>query len=74
MQVERNRSLVEFCEEEGMDMQGLQKILDKYTYTGKIPLRDDIINVLENKPKLFERTTVIERILARLKGYVERFE
>ncbi|MFA6090772.1 MAG: type I restriction endonuclease subunit R [Candidatus Gracilibacteria bacterium] len=74
MQGEKNRSFLELCNEEGINSEGFQKIISDYLYTGKLPLRDEIIGVLNTKPKLLERTPIIERVLAKLKGFVERFE
>ncbi len=74
MQVEKQIGMLQLCTEEGMNLTGFQKILSDYLYTGKLPLRDQIIGVLRTKPKLLERKAVIERILGKLRGFVERFE
>jgi type I restriction enzyme R subunit len=74
MQGEKNRSFLELCNEEGINSEWFQKIISDYLYTWKLPLRDEIIGVLNTKPKLLERTPIIERVLAKLKGFVERFE
>ena len=39
----------------------------------KTPLRDEIIDILEMPPKLKERRTIAERIIDKIKAFVETF-
>jgi type I restriction enzyme R subunit len=48
--------------------------LSSYLYTWKMPLRWDIVNTLNTKPKILERTSIIQRITDKLLSFVEKFE
>ena len=58
---------------EGLDAEGLQKIIGDYLFTEKTPLRDDVIGIMQTRPKLKERGTITERIIAKIKAFVETF-
>lgn len=73
-QGERKRAFEKFCNEENIDAEKFQKILNSYLYTGKKPLRQDIVDTLTEKPKLTERTTIIGRITSKMMKFVEMFE
>ena len=57
------------------DMVGywMQALIDDYLFTEREPLRDDIVNVLQEKPKILERKTIVERVIAKMKAFVETF-
>jgi type I restriction enzyme, R subunit len=61
------------CEEEKLDPAKLQEVLGDYLFTQIEPQPDAIINMLQEKPKILERKTIMERILQRLKDFVETF-
>lgn len=52
----------------------LAHVIDYYLYTEKEPLRDSLLDTLQGtKPGILERKTVVERILNKLKNFVETF-
>lgn len=59
--------------EEGLKQEKLEKIIGNYLFTEKTPMRDDIIGILEKRPSLKERSTVAERVIAKIKAFVETF-
>ncbi len=59
--------------EEDIEPARLQELIGNYLFTEKVPLRDDIIGVMNNRPALKERKTTAERITAKLLGFVETF-
>ncbi len=61
------------AKEEGLDRVGLQKILSHYLFTEKTPMRDEVIKIMNAKPSLRERSTVAERVINKIKGFVETF-
>ena len=56
-----------------MDFEGLQQIIGDYLFTEKPPMRDDVIQIMEKRPGLRERKTVSERIISKIKAFVETF-
>jgi type I restriction enzyme R subunit len=70
---EKRKALHTLSEEEGLDPDGLEKILGNYLFTEKTPLRDEVIEIMETRPSLKERGTVAERVIDRIRGYVEIF-
>ena len=70
---EKEVAIRELCETEGLEFSGLRKVIDIYLFTEKTPLRDEIIDILEMPPKLKERRTIAERIIDKIKAFVETF-
>jgi type I restriction enzyme, R subunit len=52
---------------------GLQKLIDTYLFTERLPLNDDIVGLLIEKPKLLQRKTITERIKDKVLDFVEAF-
>jgi len=58
-----------------------QKILAKpgasthypYLFTEKTPMRDDVIGIMEKRPGLRERRSVADRVIDKIKTFVETF-
>jgi len=70
---EKRKALVSLGEEEGLDPNGLEKVLGNYLFTEKTPMRDEIIEIMETRPSLRERSTVAERVIDKIRGFVETF-
>ena len=70
---ERQNAIKTMCEDEGLRPDGLEKVLGNYLFTEKVPLRDDIIGIMNDKPSLRERKTVAERVVGRIKDFVSTF-
>jgi type I restriction enzyme R subunit len=51
----------------------VRKIVDKYIYEQRVPLKDEIAGTLKVKPKLLERKKVIPRVLDKIVGFIEKF-
>lgn len=62
-----------FCTEEKIDPARLRDLLGDYLFTQIEPQPDAIINLLQEKPKILERKTIMERILQRLKAFVDTY-
>ena len=58
---------------EGLDIDGLQKVIGDYLFTEKTPLRDEIIDIMNTRPGLKERRAITERIIDKIKAFVETF-
>ena len=70
---EQQKALNEMCQEEKLNPNKLQNIIEHYLFTERNPLREDIVNTLEIKPKIRERKTIIERVSKKIYDFVETF-
>jgi type I restriction enzyme, R subunit len=72
-EAERQKGFETIWKEEKLNPEGLQGILSDYLFSDRKPLRDDVIKILEVKPKLLERKSIGERIIDKIVGYVDTF-
>ena len=70
---EKQKAVQALSETEGLDMEGLQGVIGNYLFTEKTPLRDEVIAIMHTRPKLKERGTLTDRIIEKIKAYVETF-
>lgn len=70
---EKKEALNQLSEEESIDQAKAEKVIGQYLFTEKKPLRDDVINLLKERPSLKDRASVAERITNRIVGFVETF-
>jgi len=63
-----------FCKEENIDNSKFEKLLSNYLYTEKMPLKEEIAETLNYKPKLLERKSVIDRIKDKMQEFINIFE
>ncbi len=66
-------ALGKICEEEQLDQKQFQALIDAYIYSEQEPLRDEVFKCLDNRPSLLEARTIGERIIAKMKDFVEVF-
>lgn len=70
---QKKKAVEELSQTEGLDLEGLQKIISDYLFTEKTPMRDDVINIMSQRPSLKERSSISERIIDKIKAFVETF-
>lgn len=70
---EKQKAMKALSETEGLDQAGLQKVIGNYLFTEKTPMRDDVINIMSHRPGLKERGTISDRVIAKIKAFVETF-
>ncbi|WP_170331077.1 type I restriction endonuclease subunit R [Ruegeria arenilitoris] len=71
---EQKRVAIEtLSSEEGLKKEKLEKVIGNYLFTEKTPMRDDIIGIMNKRPSLRERSTVAERVISKIKAYVETY-
>lgn len=70
---EKRKAIAELSATEGLDLEGLQKVIGDYLFTEKSPMRDEVIGILEKRPSLKERSSISERIIGKIKAFVETF-
>ena len=70
---EQKRALGALTAEEKLDPLKLQALLGNYLFTERQPLREEVIDMVEVKPKILERKAVYERVVGKVLGYVDTF-
>ncbi|MCG8329983.1 MAG: type I restriction endonuclease subunit R [Chitinophagales bacterium] len=71
---EKLSALNSLCEKEKLSKDKLFKIIDNYLFTGRKPLRDNIVGAMEVKPKLLQRKTIAERVIDKIINFVQTFD
>ncbi|MES0489588.1 MAG: hypothetical protein ABUK01_06340 [Leptospirales bacterium] len=66
-------ALGKICEDEKLDRKQFQSLIDAYIYSEQEPLREDIYKCLDNRPSVLEAASIGEKILAKMKEFVEVF-
>lgn len=70
----RERSLeLHVVEDEGLDVGQLQKLVGDYSYSGRRPRQQDYAQALLEKPRIRERSTILNRIASRFTRFIETF-
>lgn len=70
---EKINAVKNLSDEENLDEEKLQDVIGNYLFTEKKPLRDEVIEIMKERPKLKERATVSERITNKIIQFVETF-
>lgn len=74
MIIQKSKEFEKMCKEEDIDSTRFAKLINDYLYTEKMPLKEEIAETLNYKPKLLERKNVIERIKNKLVEFINIFE
>ena len=61
------------CREENISQEKVSLIIGEYLFTERTPLPDMIVGLLETKPKLLERKSIVQRITNKILSYVDVF-
>jgi type I restriction enzyme R subunit len=70
---EKILALAKICEEEHLDKKQFKALIESYTDYGREPLRDDIFKCLDNRPSILKAREIGERILDKMKEFVQVF-
>ncbi len=71
---ERLSAFDQLVKEEQLDADKLQKVIDRFVYTGEKPIPDpDIIELIDRPLKLAERGPTRKRVLDKVVGFVETY-
>ena len=70
---EKVKAVKELSDSEGLDQEGLQKVIGDYLFTEKNPMRDDVVGIMKKRPGLKERRSISERIIGKIKAFVQTF-
>ena len=53
-----------------MDNQGLADVIEIYLFTEKAPLPNQVIGIMNTKPKLAELMSIVDRVVEKIKEFV----
>jgi type I restriction enzyme R subunit len=67
-------ALGKLCEEEHLDKEQFKSLIEAYIYSGQDPIREDVLKCLGNRPSVLKAREIGERIITKMKEYVEVFE
>ncbi len=66
-------ALAKLCEDERLDKEQFSALIEAYIYSEQEPLKDDVIACLDNRPSVLAVGAIGDRIIAKMKVYVETF-
>jgi len=61
------------CAEEQIVPEQLEKLLNYYTFANQLPSGQEIVSALSFKPKILQRKSIIERVGAKIKAFIDTF-
>ena len=70
---EKDKAYEQLCNDENLDCKEVRKVVDKYIYEQRKPLKDEVVKTLKVKPKLLERKKIVPRVLDKIVGFVDKF-
>ena len=70
---QKEQAIESLCEDEGLDTQGLRRLIDNYKFNERMPVRRDVINIMHKRPMLRERIEVGNYIISKFRELVETF-
>jgi len=71
---EQVKAFEQICNEEQLYPDKFQGIVEDYLYHEKEPLGDKVLETRKGEqPSILERKTITERIISKMKGFVETF-
>ena len=71
--IEKMRAIKDLSDKEDLDATKLEKVIGDYLFTEKKPLRDDIVDLMNQRPSLKERKVKSERVTSKILKFVETF-
>lgn len=66
-------ALAKLCDEEQLDKEQFKSLIDAYIFSGQDPVRDDVLKCLGNRPSILQVREIGERIIFKMKEYIEVF-
>lgn len=70
---EKKKAIENLSKNENLDFKKLVDVVSNYLFTEKEPLRDEVIAVMNERPSLKNRASISERVLTKIKDFVETF-
>lgn len=66
-------ALAKLCDDESLDKEQFKALIEAYIFSGQTPLRDDVLQCLGNRPSILQAREIGERIIQKMKEFVEVF-
>jgi len=66
-------ALAKLCDEESLDKEQFKALIETYIFSGQTPLRDEVLKCLGDRPSILQAREIGERIIIKMKEYVEVF-
>ncbi|HRG00251.1 MAG TPA: type I restriction endonuclease subunit R [Bacteroidia bacterium] len=66
-------ALQKICEEEHLDKQQFSNLIEAYIFSGQEPIREDVYKCLADRPSILKAREIGQRIITRMKEFVELF-
>ncbi len=66
-------ALGKLCEDEHLDQKQFQALIEAYIFSEQEPLRENIFKCLDNRPSVLKARSIGERILVKMKQFVNVF-
>jgi type I restriction enzyme R subunit len=67
-------ALNKLCEDEHLDKEQFKALIDAYIFSGQDPIRDEVLKCLGDRPSILQARAIGERIIFKMKEYIEVFE
>jgi type I restriction enzyme, R subunit len=62
------------CAEENLSDEKVEKVIAEYLFSEREPMRDEVLDLIQgDKPSVLERQNTGNRIIAKIKDFVETF-
>ncbi|WP_010520896.1 type I restriction endonuclease subunit R [Aquimarina agarivorans] len=71
--IEKQTAIDNLSKEENLNVLKLQEVVSNYLFTQKMPLRDEIVNLMNTRPSLKERKSKAERVAEKILEFVNTF-
>ncbi|MBE8723381.1 type I restriction endonuclease subunit R [Flavobacterium hungaricum] len=66
-------ALAKLCDEEHLDKLQFKALIDAYIYSGREPIKDEVFQCLDNRPSILQARAIGDRIITKMKEFVEVF-
>jgi type I restriction enzyme R subunit len=66
-------ALGKLCDEEHLDKAQFKALIDAYIYSGREPIKDEVFQCLDNRPSILQARVIGDRIIAKMKEFLEVF-
>lgn len=71
---QKNLAIQHLCDQERLDKAAAYHLMDEYNFTGKDPLRDQVLSALHYKPLLLERKAAYTRVVEGIKTIIRTYD
>lgn len=70
---EKTKAFKQLSKDESLNYDSLVSTVGNYLFTQKVPMRDEVISLMKERPSLKERASVSKRVITKIVAFVETF-